>query len=121
MSNKHGNEDLNWYGFHGVYNQPEFLFAAQYVATEDANIKYAGEGWAVNGEFRLVTLSEALKDYEIIGRYDNYELDNGIENEITIAGMTYRYNKNVEFIANYLKEEGTKETDALMLTAEVNW
>lgn len=123
MSNKHHNEDLNWYGVHAVYNQPEFLLAAQYVNTEDAFIDYMGDGWSVNGEFRLATLSEEMKDYGIIGRYDSWDLDSGEERKRTIAGLTYQYNKYVEFIANYLNEEidGTDETDAFMLTAEVNW
>jgi hypothetical protein len=124
-SNKHKNEDLNWYGMHAVYNQPEFLVAAQYVSTEDANAKYAGDGWSVNGEFRLATLSKSMKDYGIIGRYDSWDLDNYTEKERrrTIAGLTYQYNKYVEFIANYMNEEidGTDETDAFMLTTEVNW
>lgn len=124
VSNKHGNEDLNWYGVHGVFNHPNFLLAGQYVATEDAaNIAlgstkdYAGEGWSVNGEIR------PMKDFGIIGRYDCWELDSGTEKERTIAGLTYQYNKNVEFIANWLKEEvdSVTETDAIMLTAEVNW
>lgn len=124
-SNKHKGEDLNWYGLHAVYNQPEFLLATQYVSTEDANAKYAGDGWSVNGEFRLATLSESMKDYGIIGRYDSWDIDNYTEKERrrTIAGLTYQYNKYVEFIANYLNEEidGTDDKDAIMLTTEVNW
>jgi len=120
-SNKHGNEDLNWYGFHAVYNQPAFLIAAQYIATEDATAKYAGEGYSVNGEFRFA------KDWNLIGRYDSFELDNTVNGEQTtaIAGVTYKYNKYVEFIANYLGQENYKnkgyDQDAYMLTAEVNW
>jgi len=120
-SNKHGNEDLNWYGFHAVYNQPEFLLAAQYIATEDAASKYAGEGYSVNGEVRFA------KDWNLIGRYDSFELDNTTNGKqtSTIAGVTYKYNKYVEFIANYLGQENYKnkgyDQDAFMLTAEVNW
>jgi hypothetical protein len=120
-SNKHKNEDLNWYGFHAVYNQPEFLLAAQYVATEDADSHYAGEGYSINGEYRF------MKDWNIIGRYDNFELDNTVNGEqtTTIAGVTYKYNKYVEFIANYLGEGNYKDSgddqDSIMLTAEVNW
>ncbi len=115
-SNKHGG-DLNWYGVHGAYNQPLFLVAAQYIETEDAPSKYAGKGWSVNGELR------PIKDWGVIGRYDNFELDSGIEQTRAIAGITYQYNKYVEFIASYLKEEVDDNTvvDALMLTAEVNW
>jgi Ni/Co efflux regulator RcnB len=125
-SNKHGDEDLNWYGVHAVYNQPEFLFAGQYVETVDAadtlgGTNYAGKGYSFNGEFRFA------KDWNLIGRYDNFEKDNSYfgEQTTTIAGVTYKYNKSVEFIANYLGEGNLKDTgvdsDALMLTAEVNW
>ncbi|MBN2721980.1 MAG: hypothetical protein JXQ77_04105 [Campylobacterales bacterium] len=118
---KHG-DDFNWYGFHAIYNQPEFLIAAQYVKTEDAVIAYAGDGWSVNGEYRITPT------IGLIARYDSFELDSGIEKERTLAGVGYKYNKNVEFIANYLGTDvtdagGTKttDTDSIMLTAEVNW
>jgi hypothetical protein len=120
-SNKHKNEDLNWYGVHAVYNQPEFLIAAQYIDTIDADTHYAGKGWSVNGEFRV------MGDWNIIGRYDSFELDTTAHGEQTtaIVGVTYKYNKNVEFIVNYLGEtnlyDSGEEQDAMMLTAEVNW
>jgi hypothetical protein len=126
-SNKHGNEDLNWYGFHAVYNQPEFLLAAQYIATEDAASKYAGEGYSINGELRLGEIAEELNYVGIIGRYDYFDMDdNSGDKKRTIAGITYKYNKHVEFIANYLGEKGSaldpdEEQDAFMLTTEVNW
>jgi len=106
-SNKHGNEDLNWYGFHAVYNQPAFLLAAQYIATEDAASKYAGDGYSINGEIRLGELAEELNYVGIIGRYDYFDMDdNSGDKKRTIAGITYKYNKYVEFIANYLGEKG---------------
>ena len=127
-SNKHGDEDLNWYAVHGVYNQPAFLLAGQYVETVDAADgldgsakNFAGSGYSINGEFRF------MNDWNLIGRYDSFELDNSAFGEQTtaIAGVTYKYNKYVEFIANYLGEENLKDggvdQDSLMLTAEVNW
>jgi hypothetical protein len=116
-SAKHKNEDLNWYGVHAVYNQPEFLIAAQYVATNDAHADFAGEGYSVNGEFRFA------KDWNAIARFDSWELDSGTTKERTIAGITYEYNKYVEFIVNYQGTEitGDPKEDAIMLTAEVNW
>ncbi len=68
----------------------------------------------------------------MIGRYDYFEMDAPTGDEYagdkkrTIAGVTYQYNKYVEFIANYMKEDGTalsdtKKQDAFLLTAEVNW
>jgi len=117
QSNSHKGEDLNWYGVHAVYNQPLFLLAAQYIATEDAHSKYAGSGYSINAEVRF------MDRWNIIGRYDNFDLDSGVEKERTIAGIAYKYNNYVEFIANYLGEDisGKTETDAIMLTAEVNW
>ncbi len=116
-SNKHKNEDLNWMGVHAVYNQPEFLLAAQFITTNDANKAYAGEGYSVNGEYRL------MPKWNLIGRYDAFEMDeDALEKTRTIAGVTYKYNKNVEFIANVLTEEvGNEDDTALMLTAEINW
>ena len=120
---KEGQDDFIWYGLNAVYNQPEFLVSAQYVEATDGGVSKEGNGWSVNGEFRLDTLSESMNNWNLIGRYDNFELDAGEERKRAIAGVTYQYNKYVEFIANYLNEEvdGETQTDAIMLTAEVNW
>jgi len=117
-SNKHKNEDLHWYGLHAVYNQPEFLVAAQYIATENAHSKYAGDGYSVNGEYRFT------KKWDAIGRYDTFTLDESEkESKRALAGVVYKYNKNVKFIGNYLKEkvDGSDAKDSIMLTAEVKW
>jgi len=120
-SNKHKNEDLNWMGLHAVYNQEKFLVAGQYIDVQDANTAYKGSGYSVNGEFR------ATDKINLIAKYDYFDMDdNSGDKERTLAGVSYEYNKNVEFIANYLKEEGsalsdTKKRDAIMLTAQVEW
>jgi len=117
-SNSHKNEDINWYGIHAVYNQPEFLVACEYVTTKDANSHYAGNGYSINGEYRF------MKDWNIIGRYDNWEMDeNSLTKKRSIAGLAYEYNKNVEFVANYLGTDiGDNYSDnAIMITAEINW
>ena len=116
-------QDFVWYGVHAVYNQPEFLLAAQYIEATDGGVDKEGNGWSVNGEFRLDTLSSSMYGWNLLGRYDSFDLDAGEERERTIAGLAYQYNKYVEFIANYLNEQvdGEDQTDALMLTAEVNW
>ncbi len=120
-SNKHNNEDLNWYGVHAVYNQPEFLISAQYIDVTDANEKYKGSGYSVNGEYRVAP------KWNLIGKYDVFEMDaTSKEKKRAIAGVSYEYNHNVELIANYLKEGGdalddTKKRDAVMLTAQVKW
>jgi len=121
---KEGQNDFIWYGLNAVYNQPEFLLAAQYVEATDGGDKKEGNGYSVNGEFRLDTLSESMDNWNVIGRYDHFELDNiDEERERILAGISYKYSKYVEFIANYLREEvnDDTETDAFMLTAEVNW
>ena len=116
-----GAEDLNWMGLHAVYNQPEFLVAAQYVDVPDGTIDQKGKGYSVNGEYRFA------KDWNALARYDLFDMDdNSGKRKRTLAGISYKYNKNVEFIANYLKEDGSKLTnaqkqDAGMLTAQVEW
>ncbi len=120
---KEGMDDFIWYGLHAVYNQPEFLLSAQYIEATDGGSSKEGNGYSVNGEFRLDTLSDSMNNWNLIGRYDSFELDTGEERERKIAGIAYKYNRYVEFIANYLNEEvdGETQTDALMLTTEVNW
>ncbi len=119
VGNSRGNPDFDWYGFHAVYNQPEFLLAAQYVATTEAGAGYEGDGWSINGEYRF------MPSWNLLARYDNYELDTGIDKKRTIAGVAYEYNKNVEFIANLLRTDISSAKsgvdDAFMLTAEINW
>jgi len=125
---KHGDTDLNWMGLHVVYNQPEFLISTQYVEVVKGSPVYKGKGYSINGEYRFAP------KWNAIGRYDYFDLDdNSGDKKRTIAGITYKYNKNVEFIANYLKEGGSKvatydfngkqqiKEDAIMLTADVEW
>jgi len=119
-SNKHGNQDLNWMGGHAVYNQPEFLVAAQYIDVQDGIASKKGTGYSVNGEYRFAPKWNAL------GRYDYFDMDdNSGEKKRAIAGVSYEYNKNVEFIANYTKEGGSKvgsnNNDKIMVTAAVEW
>ena len=117
--------DFVWYGFNAIYNQPEFLIAANYLKSTEANEDYKGDGYSVNGELRLLTFDESLSDWNIIGRYDRWSLDSFDEpRENTIAGLTYEWNKNVEFIGNYLgiKDPRTdSESDRFMFTSEVKW
>ena len=116
-SNKHKNEDLNWMGLHAVYNQPEFLIAAQYIDVSEANAKYQGAGYSINGEYRVAP------KWNVIAKYDTFELDtDNKEKKRALAGVAYKYNHNVEFIANYLKEGGANpKQDSLMLTAQIEW
>jgi len=117
--------DFIWYGINAVYNQPEFLIAANYLKATEAAAKYKGNGFSVNGELRLLTFDESLIDWNIIARYDRWNLDDFADpRENIIAGLTYKWNKNIEFIGNYLGEKDPRneqDSDKLMFTAEVNW
>jgi len=110
-------DKYQWYGVHAVYNQPEFLLAAQYIKADKADDSRQGDGWSVNAEVRVGA------KFNLLGRYDDYTLDLGGEKKTTIAGISYAYNKNVEFILDYQKDEHTDGTEnkKTMLTAQVEW
>ncbi|MDP3464170.1 MAG: hypothetical protein Q8R86_00190 [Sulfuricurvum sp.] len=131
--------DRTFYGVHAVYNQPEFLIAAQYVKAEDksqsATLTDGKEYdvWSINGEIRPIT------DWTIIGRYDDYKIDKvakvtgatstSVEGTKWIAGLAYKMNKNVSFIGSgkWIDEKGAtgfdtgESKDVYMLTTEVKW
>ncbi len=120
--------DFDWYGFNAVYNQPEFLIAGNYLKSTKADVNYKGHGWSVNGELRLLTFSPDLDKWNLIGRYDDWKLDSGAEKKSVIAGVAYKWNKNVEFILNYDDYKAYDDTGAfdtedqkVLFTAEVNW
>ncbi len=117
IKNSDSNGDYRWYGVHAVYNQERFLISTQYLKADKAKDSKKGKGWSVNGEFR------PTEDISIFTKYDDFTLDNNTKKKRTIAGVAYQYNKNVEFIANYLKDKVDSSTvsDKIMLTAEVNW
>jgi len=120
--------DFVWYGVNAVYNQPEFLIAANYLKSTKAADRYLGDGWSVNGELRLLTFDPMLDKWNIIGRYDDWTLDSGTEKKSIIGGFAYRWNKNVEFIVNYddykaklADGSSIEEDERVLFTAEVNW
>ncbi|MCK9371963.1 MAG: hypothetical protein M0P91_02110 [Sulfuricurvum sp.] len=128
--------DRSFYGIHGVYNQPEFLIAAQYFkATDDVVLASASDskytGWSVNAEIRPMT------DWTIIGRYDDYkkESESSTVTKITYEGtkkivaLAYKMNKNVSFIGSgkFINENNSAGIDdgqskkVYMMTTEVKW
>ncbi len=126
--------NLKWQGVHGVYANEQFLLAAQYVKVSDGqdanNNKVEGKGYSINGEFSFAP------KWDLLARYDEFKLDktatsaatDEAKRKTTIAGVAYKYNKNVKFIANIINNKNTafngsttKDDKKAMLTAEVNW
>jgi len=135
-----GTGDFIWYGVNAVYNQAEFLLAANYLKSTEAGINYKGDGYSVNGELRLLTFSEDLSAWNLLGRYDKWNLDAYEKSRKSyIAGIAYTWNKNVEFIVNYANDKDPRfitgenddgetelthqpmESKYLMFTADVKW
>jgi hypothetical protein len=107
--------DRNAYWLHAVYNQPEFLIAAQVDqmkdttsdstrSNDDHNMQI--DAWSVNAEVRPAT------DWTVLARYDHANIKYKGTNSSTrndsnygdaeqyIYGVAYDYNKNVKFIAS---------------------
>ena len=140
-SNKHkgrvfngSDVNLKWQGIHGVYSDERFLFAAQYIKASDGQYQNTndveGKGYSVNGEFKFTP------KWDLFARYDEFKLDKKATSQAsdeekrktTIAGIAYKYNKNVKFLANIIDNKNTafdgsstKDDKKAMLTAEVNW
>jgi len=134
-----GEYDRMFYGVHAVYNQPLFLVAAQYVTAEDD----ARDNTITNGKeydaFSVNAEVRPLKDWTIIGRYDDYKIDKvamgtgvktvSADGSKVIAGLAYKYNKNVSFIASgkFIDEKNANDgdtgesKDVYMFTTEVKW
>jgi len=130
-----GYDDLVFYGLHGVYNQPNFLIAAQYINSVDTadNSSYvsaqAGSGYSVNGEFRFGTGYE----YRALARFDSWTPDalnsaDEKEQRTYIAGLAWDQNKNLQWVANVTvtdNEAGSSREanngTAYMVTAEVKF
>lgn len=138
-----GEFDRSIYGLHAVYNQPEFLIAAQYYSAEDKaqnTAKTDGKeykGWSINAEVR------PAQDWTVLARYDVSDIDKvkqvtGAKSKDqdmkqTLLGVAYKYNKNVSFIAsgkhitdttetkNPETIDKAKEKDVYMFTTEVKW
>jgi len=127
-------DDLVFGGLHTVYNQPEFLVAAQYIKSldtrdGDAVSLQAGDGYSFNAEYRL----GSEKQYRILGRMDSWtpKAASGkpeYEQKTYIAGVAWDQNKNVEWVVNVDITDNDAESDresyngtAYMLTAQVQF
>jgi len=129
------NQDLIFGGLHTVYNEPDFLIAAQYVYSQDTSdvakntSAQAGSGYSINGEYRL----GAEKEYSVLARYDawtkdEYKSSDEHQDSSYILGAAWHQNHNVEWVANIIvtdNEDGSaKENEngtQYMVTAEVKF
>ncbi|WP_428739135.1 hypothetical protein [Sulfurimonas sp.] len=133
-----GNDNLEFFGLHTVYNQPAFLVSAQYVSSKntanDASYVSAksGSGYSVNGEYRIGD----DKQYRFLGRYDSWtpEVVSGAkeyEKTSYIAGFAWDQNRNVQWVANVIVSDNEDDSTgngyssdngtAYMLTAQVEF
>lgn len=134
-----GEYDRSFYGIHAVYNQPLFLVAAQYVIAEDKARNSTNTNGKEYDAFSINAEIRPIKDWTIIGRYDDYKIDtvamgtgvNSVSANGTkiIAGLAYKYSKNISLIgsAKFINEEKAnggdtgESKDVYMLTTEVKW
>ena len=138
-----GNEDLVFGGLHTVYNQPDFLVAAQYVysmdtrddngaiATGTSNTvsAQAGSGYSLNGEYRL----GETKEFRIIGRYDAWTPKKQVsstekEQKTYIAAAAWQQNHNLQWVLNAEFTDNEKGSNrekyngtAYMFTAQIEF
>ena len=99
-------DDLKFYGFHAVYNMPAFLVSGQYVTSTDTASgnrvsEGAGKGYSFNVEGRVGDAHQ----YRAFAKYDNWTPDVATGateyTKITeIAGVAWKQNRNVEWVAN---------------------
>lgn len=134
VNHRGSDKNLDIYLLHGVYNNPNFLIAAQYVKkvypTRDAD--GSGDGYSMNFELR------PNKSWAFFGRWDHFELKdlpagwtNWKKRDHYIAGVKYVMSKNVNWIGNVEMSDysgattntgnKTNEFAKYMLTLELNW
>jgi hypothetical protein len=128
------NQDLIFGALHTVYNQPNFLVAAQYVKSLDTSditdnvSQQAGSGYSINGEYRV----GEEKEYRLLARYDSWtrEKNNSSDEKADksyILGGAWHQNKNVEWVANVIvtdndsDEKKNQSGTQYMVTAEVKF
>ncbi len=129
-------EDLHFYGFHTVFNMPSFLASAQYVTSTNTSknkadhaSKGSGNGYSVYAEGRVGSKHQ----YKAFARYDYWkpEVKTGATRyarKTYIAGLAWKQNKNVEWIANTTIENNdhasgsaNPKNTSYMVTAELNF
>jgi len=117
-ANKFG--DMNWALVHAVYKNSQYLLAGQYLdisKNEKVGHDDKGKGYSLNGDlyFGKTTL---------FARYDEFKRDrDDNKKKKTIAGVAYKYNKNVTFALSSIKlqQTGAKDENKVQALAWIKW
>ncbi len=136
VTNKY--DDLDFYGFHAVYNMPAFLISGQYVTSTDTSTnssatgavsKGSGDGYSFNVEGRIGEEHQ----YKAFARADKWTPDvvSGAKKyakNTYIGGIAWKQNRNVEWVANVTVDDNdhatgtpTPKSTAYMLTTQIDF
>ncbi|SNZ03557.1 hypothetical protein SAMN06265182_0410 [Persephonella hydrogeniphila] len=121
FNHRGSDDDLTVYQIHGVYNQPLFLIAGQYIKSNwYTGSENSGDGYSLNFEIR------PLLDHKIsfFGRYDSWDSDK-YDRQMYIYGIAWHMNKYVTWIANGITADydkyDNKDYIKYMITAELHY
>jgi hypothetical protein len=111
--------DKTWSLVHIVYKNNQFLLAGQYINLSKDEVTPTtddkGNGYSVNGDLYINTKTT------LFARYDSFKRDrDNQKKENTIAGIAYKYNKNITFALSSLKHKKS-ESDTLNKIQALAW
>jgi len=120
--------DRHVYQLHGVYSNPYFLVAAQYVWNRDdykSGKDKERQGYSFNGDLKL----KPLVGYPLglLGRYDRWELDLGGDDvkEHFVYGLFFELNQHVKLTLAedrvLAEDKAGDDSNTLMGVAQVKW
>jgi len=116
-------DDLIVYQIHGVYNQPLFLVAAQYIKSDwYTDSENSGDGYSLNFEVRPF-LNHRVSFF---GRYDSWDSDyNAYDRQMYIYGVAYHMTKYITWAINGITVDydtnDSKDYTKYMITAELHY
>ena len=132
-NSQNAGETYMMYGLHSVYNQPEFLVAAQVVMASNSKAdsaeisEFDGFGYSLNGTYRM----GEKKEYSALLRLDYWDTVSDFSSEFDetkyniIFGVAWQQNKNVKWLLSgqgmdYMTQN-YKDSTEIYITAEVHW
>lgn len=108
------------YTFTAQYHQGEGDFRAKYIHEDNSSKSYKNNGYSFFGEYRILKTP-----LSVWARYDYFTLDKVTQKDNTkrtIAGITYRINKNLRLVLNTEHNSLNKEkNDIYELNLEVSF